>query len=68
MTKFTFTFYIWESKLFLCKTPCALSHLLLHAVCSLRPLGGAAECSTVVTKVTGRVHLMLNEIKQRRQS
>lgn len=42
-----------------------LSHLLLAAVCGLRPLGGAAERSAVVTEVTGGVHLVLREVRQR---
>lgn len=42
------------------------SHLLLAAVRGLRPLGGTAERSAVVTEVTGRVHLVLNEITQTR--
>ena len=47
---------------------CVLAHLLLAAVSRLRPLGGATERSAVVTEVTGRVHLMLNEVRQRRRS
>lgn len=42
-----------------------LSHLLLAAVCCLRPLGGATERSPVITEVAGRVHLVLYEIRQR---
>lgn len=34
-------------------------HLLLAAVCSLRPLGGATERCAVITEVTGWVHLVL---------
>lgn len=44
-----------------------LSHLLLAAVCGLRPLGSTAERSAVVTEVTGWVHLVLNESTHRRR-
>lgn len=44
--------------------PCGLSYLLLAAVCSLRPLGGAPECSAIVAEVTRRVHLVLSEVRQ----
>lgn len=67
--KFMLTFYIRDVRFcFFLEASCVLSHLLLDAVCSLRPLGGAAESSAVVTEVTGRVHLVLNEVRQKRQS
>lgn len=43
--------------------PPHLTHLLLAAVCRLRPLGGAAERSAIVAEVTGGVHLVLWEGK-----
>lgn len=45
---------------------CALSHLLLTAVCRLRPLGGATERSAIVAEVTRGVHLVLSEVIQGR--
>lgn len=39
--------------------PGSPAHLLLTAVPSLRPLGGAAERSAIVAEVTGGVHLVL---------
>lgn len=46
---------------------CAPPHLLLAAVCSFRPLGGTTERRAVVAEITGWIHLMLNEITQRRR-
>lgn len=64
--KFTFTLYIcgFEAFFFCGNKSCELAHLLLAAVCRLRPLGGAAERSAIVTKVTRRVHLVLNDMEE----
>lgn len=43
-----------------------VAYLLLAAVCGLRPLGGAAERGAVVAEVTGRVHLVLDEVRRSR--
>lgn len=39
-------------------------HLLLAAVCSLRPLGGAAQRRAVVAEVAGWVHLVLRGVRR----
>lgn len=43
-----------------------LHYLLLAAVTRLRPLGGAAESSAVITEVTGGIHLMLHVMRPSR--
>lgn len=66
--KFILTFYTWDNSfLYFLEESCVHSYLLLAAVCGLRPLGGATERSAVVAEVTGRVHLVLSEVRQRRQ-
>lgn len=43
---------------------CVIFYLLLAAVCSFRPLGGATKGSAIVAEVTGWVHLVLREVRQ----
>lgn len=57
------TAFIQEVDVFNEETEERNHNLLLAAVCSLRPLGGAAERSTVVAEVTGWVHLVLQDFK-----
>lgn len=63
--KFNSTFFIWDIRLIHSGSFFfELSHLLLAAMGSLRPLGGATECSAVVTEVIWRIHLVLNEVRR----